>query len=74
MPRTKKRSKKTPQVRRKSSRDRKRSAKGQYYDEHILDVTDTTDIVTKEENTNPPTMTVTKESEQTTMYRFRKRQ
>ena len=37
MSRTKKKSKKTPQNQRKSSRSRKRSIKGQYYDEHVLE-------------------------------------
>ena len=63
MPRTKKRSKKTPQANRKSTRDRKRSEKGQYFDEHMLDVTDNTDIITNKENTDAPTVAVPEEAE-----------
>ena len=37
MSRTKKRSKATPQKKRKSSRNRKRTQKGKYYDNHILE-------------------------------------
>ena len=43
MSRTKKRTKKTPQQRRKSTRDRKRSAKGQQYDEDIRNSSDSTE-------------------------------
>ena len=56
MARTKKRTKKTPQPRRKSSRCKKRTKKGEYYDEYLLE-TEVTSGVT-DERTNSEACTI----------------